>query len=66
MMIRAQRSASKSMKEEPERYFLPPNSGIVEQQKYNTIIGLPEDYKPKVTENDSLISNLAKHFTGGK
>ena len=30
LMLRAQREAARSIREEPERYFLPPGTGIVE------------------------------------
>ena len=30
MMIRAQRTAAKTIQQEPERFFLPSNSGIVD------------------------------------
>lgn len=36
------------IKEEPERFFLPENSGIIEQREYNKLMNLPEDYKPKI------------------
>ena len=36
------------IREEPERFFLPVNSGIMTQPEYNKIIGVPEDYKPKI------------------
>ena len=36
------------IREEPERFFLPVNSGIITQHEYNKIIGVPEDYKPKI------------------
>ena len=45
---------------------MPSNSGIVDQAKYNEIIGVAEDYKPKVTEKDSLISYIQKSLHGGK
>ena len=64
MMIRAQRGAARTIKEEPERFFLPSNSGICNQATYNGIIGVPEDYKPKVTEKDSLLSYLQKSLHG--
>ena len=66
MMIRAQRNAAKTIKEEPERFFLPNNSGIVDQASYNKIIGVPEDYKPKVTEKDSIFTYMSKAAHGGK
>ena len=47
-MIRAQRSAAKSIKEEPERFFMPEGNGIVDPAKYKQIVGLPKDYKPKL------------------
>ena len=65
LMIRAQREASRTIKDEPERFFLPPGTGIVEQAKYNEIIGVAEDYKPSVTEKDSLISYIQKSLHGG-
>ena len=48
MMVRAQREAERLIKHEPERFFLPPNSGIISQKEYNKLIGAPEDYKPKI------------------
>ena len=37
------------IREEPERFFLIPGSGIIEQGDYNKMMGLPEDYKAKIT-----------------
>ena len=48
MMFRAQKEASRTIKDEPERFFLPEGSGIVDQKGYNKIFGLPENYKPKL------------------
>lgn len=36
------------IKEEPERFFLPSNSGLISQNEYNKLIGIPENYKPKI------------------
>ena len=46
--IRAQQEASRAIKEEPERFFLPQGTGIVDQKEYNKILGIPENYKPKI------------------
>ena len=48
LMIRAQRQAANAIENEPERFFLPEGSRIVDQKKYNQVVGLPEDYKPKI------------------
>ena len=49
MQMRAQVEAARMIDEEPERFFLPKGSGIMEQSEYNTIIaGKPADYKPKL------------------
>ena len=45
---RAQKEAERLIKEEPERFFLPPGTGIVEQKQYNKIIGIPENYRPRI------------------
>ena len=47
MMIRAQKDASRMIKEEPERFFMPQGNGMVSQKEYNQIVGLPENYKGK-------------------
>ena len=46
LQMRAQAEASRMLKEEPERFFLPKGSLICEQAEYNEIVGLPADYKP--------------------
>ena len=45
---RAQVTAAKLISEEPERFFLPQNSGLLTQQEYNKILDIPADYKPKL------------------
>ena len=47
-MIRAQREAAKQIKEEPERFFLPKGTGITDQDRYNQIIGVPANFRPKL------------------
>ena len=47
LMLRAQKDASRMIKEEPERFFMPSGNGMVTQEDYNRIIGLPKDYAPK-------------------
>ena len=38
------------IKEEPERFFLPEGSGIIDQKDYNRkILGISENYRPKLT-----------------
>ena len=48
MTVRAQKEAARLIQEEPERFFLPANSGIISQREYNKLIGVHEDYKPKI------------------
>ena len=48
MQIRVQQEAARLIKEEPERFFLPYNSKVVDQKGYNKIIGIPENYNPKL------------------
>ena len=48
LMLRAQKEAAHTIKNEPERFFLPEGTGIVNQKEYNKIVGLPENYKPKL------------------
>ena len=49
LMIRARKEAARSIREEPERYFLPEGSRIIEQADYNEkILGIDRDYKPKL------------------
>lgn len=48
MQVRAQKEATRMIKEEPERFFLPSNSGIISQAEYNLLMGLPADYTPKI------------------
>ena len=38
MQLRAQKEAARLIKEEPERFFLPEGSGIIEQAEYNVLI----------------------------
>ena len=47
MQIRIQKEASRLIKEEPERFFLPEGTGIIDQKGYNKIVGIPENYQPK-------------------
>ena len=65
LMLRARREAARSIKEEPERYFLPDGTGIVDQEKYNEIIGKPADYKSKLDADASVFWVLSGHLTGG-
>ena len=46
LMMRAQKEATRMIKEEPERFFLPQGTGIVTQGNYNEIVGIPRNYKP--------------------
>ena len=48
LMLRAQKEASRMIREEPERFFLPRGTGIVEQGQYNRIVGLPAGYSPRI------------------
>ena len=48
MQIRIQKEASRLMREEPERFFLPEGTGIIDQKGYNKIVGIPENYQPKL------------------
>ena len=45
MQLRARKEAARLIKEEPERFFLPENNGILKQDEYNKLLGLPEDYR---------------------
>ncbi len=47
MMERAQKEASLLMQQEPERFFMPSGNGLVSQEEYNKIVGLPTNYKEK-------------------
>ena len=48
LLLRAREEAGRTIKEEPERFFLPAGSGICTQREYNKILGLPENYTPKI------------------
>ena len=48
LFLRAQREAARMLKEEPERFFLPEGTGIIEQKEYNKLMGLNENYKPRI------------------
>ena len=48
MQIRAQKEAARMIKEEPEKFFLPEGSGILSQSEYNLLMGIPENYQPKI------------------
>ena len=48
MQIRARKEAERMIREEPERFWLPENSGILDQKAYNKLMNVPEDYKPKI------------------
>ena len=48
MQIRVQQEAARLIREEPERFFLPSSSGIIDQKGYNKIVGIPENYNPKL------------------
>ena len=37
------------IKEEPERFYMPEGNGIVTREEYHAHVGLPKDYKPKIT-----------------
>ena len=64
LMIRAQREAARTINEEPERYFLPKNTGILDQAKYNGIIGIAADYKPTVSSEGNVFTSLHKNLFG--
>ena len=38
------------IREEPERFFLPKGNNMLTQEKYNKLLGIPADYKPKYPE----------------
>eukprot|EP00806_Schmidingerella_arcuata_P006395 Macronucleus_6823.p1 GENE.Macronucleus_6823~~Macronucleus_6823.p1 ORF type:complete len:147 (+),score=30.02 Macronucleus_6823:1-441(+) len=65
MMVRAQKEAARSIREEPERFFLPEDNQILDQAKYNEIMGLPRDYKPKLDAEERVFSVLKRHILGG-
>ena len=48
LFLRAQKEAERMIKEEPERFFLPQGTGIVEQKQYNKLLGIPENYRPRI------------------
>ena len=49
LMIRAQKEAARLIRDEPERFFLPEGSRIIDQADYNEkILGKSADYKPKI------------------
>ena len=48
MQLRARKEAGRMIKEEPERFFLPEGNNMLTQAEYNKIIGIPEDYEPKL------------------
>ena len=48
LMVRARKEAERMIKEEPERFYLPEGSGIIEQKEYNRLLGIPENYRPKI------------------
>ena len=48
LQLRAQIEAARLLKEEPERFFMPEGSLLIEQKEYNKIVGIPEDYEPKI------------------
>ena len=48
LQIRARKEAERMIREEPERFFLPSNSGILDQNAYNKLMDVPADYKPKI------------------
>lgn len=48
MMVRGRHNAEKMIDEEPERFFMPINNGMMSQACYNTFVGLPENYRSKV------------------
>ena len=66
LTIRAQREAARMFNEEPERFFLPTNSGIVDQAKYNSIVGISADYQPKINQTDNVFTSLGKNLFGSK
>ena len=49
LMVRARKEAERMIKEEPERFFLPEGTGILEQKDYNKVMGIPENYRPIVS-----------------
>ena len=48
LLLRARKEASRMIKEEPERFFLPQGNGMIDQTSYNKIIGIPENYRPRI------------------
>ena len=63
LVRRAQREAARTIQEEPERFFLPKGTGIVDQPKYNTIIGQPENYKPKLDANENVFGTIQRNLS---
>ena len=48
LMVRARKEAERMIREEPERFYLPEGSGIIEQKEYNKVLGIPANYKPRL------------------
>ena len=51
MHIRINHEASRLIREEPERFFMPEGNGMVTKQQYLDIVGLPYTYEPKIKLN---------------
>ena len=58
LLVRASREAARTIKEEPECFYLPEGNGIVERSKYNEIIGKPANYSSKINPNDHVFTTL--------
>ena len=54
LQLRVQKEAARMIKEEPERFFMPEGNGIVTREEYHKIVGLPKDYKPKITHDNQF------------
>ena len=53
MQIRVQNEASRLMKEEPERFFMPEGNGMVSKTQYLDIIGRPHGYVSNITSTST-------------
>ena len=49
MYIRATLEADRLIKEEPERFFMPNENGMMTQQEYRAAVGVSESYQPRIT-----------------
>ena len=53
MNIRVQHEAARLIREEPERFFMPSGNGLVTDNEYKDIVGVPHAYKPTITRTST-------------